>query len=83
MTTKTISASKLRTSLADALNALSKDDILIITRRGKNEKAVVDIDRLEDLLATSDPEYLKSIREAREQYKKGEVFSFEEVFGGI
>jgi len=43
----------------------------------------VDIDMLEDILELSDSKYLKSIRESREQYKKGEYYSFEEVFGNI
>lgn len=36
---------------------------------------------VEDILASSSPEYLKSIREAREDYKKGRVNSHDEVFG--
>ena len=54
-----------------------------MTRRGKKERAIVDLDKLEDLLAASDPKYLESIAEAREQIKKGEVYSFEEVFGNL
>lgn len=83
MGTKTISASKLRNNLADALDSISNDEVLIVTRRGKKERAIVDLDKLEDLLAASDPEYLKSIAEAREQIKKGEVYTFEEVFGDL
>ena len=80
MSTKTISASKLRNNLADALDALSDDDVLVVTRRGKSEKAIIDLDKLEDLLAASNPAYLKSIKEARDS---DEYFSHEEVFGGI
>lgn len=80
MTTKTISASDLRTNLSDALEAVNKDDILIVTRRGKKERAIVDLDKLEDLLAASDPQYLRSIKEARESK---EYFSHEEVFGNL
>lgn len=36
---------------------------------------------LEDLLAATSPEYLKSIREARADYKTGRVKSHAEVFG--
>jgi hypothetical protein len=36
---------------------------------------------LEELLAATSPEYLKSIKEAREQYKAKRVMSHEEVFG--
>jgi len=36
---------------------------------------------LEDLLGSTSPEYLKSIKEAREDYKAGRVKGHEEVFG--
>jgi hypothetical protein len=36
---------------------------------------------LEDLLAATSPEYLKSIRDARDDYSAGRVRSHEEVFG--
>jgi len=80
MATRTISASDLRTNLADALDAVSGEDILIVTRRGKKERAIIDLDRLEDILAASDPAYLKTIKSARESK---EYFSHEEVFGDL
>ena len=36
---------------------------------------------LEDLLASTSPGYLASIREARAQYRKGKVETLKEVFG--
>jgi len=36
---------------------------------------------LEDLLASTSPEYLKSIKEAKADYKAGRIKSHEEVFG--
>jgi hypothetical protein len=36
---------------------------------------------LEDLLASTSPEYLEGIKEARADYKAGRVKSHEEVFG--
>ena len=36
---------------------------------------------LEDLLASTSPEYLKSIKEARADYKAGRVRSHKEAFG--
>ena len=80
MGTKTISASDLRTNLSDALEAVSHDDILIVTRRGKKERAIIDLDKLEDLLAANDPDYLPSIRDARES---ATYFSHEDVFGRL
>ncbi len=41
----------------------------------------VEVKPLEDLLASTYPEYLKSIREARADYEAGRVKSHEEVFG--
>lgn len=80
MSIKTISASKLRGNLADALDSLSKDDVLVVSRRGKSEKAIIDLDALEDLLAANNPEYLASIKEAR---TNKEVFSHADVFGDL
>lgn len=80
MGTKTISASDLRSGLADALDSVNKDEIIIVTRRGKKERAIVDLDKLEDLLAANDPEYLAKIKEAR---KSKEYFSHEDVFGDL
>ena len=36
---------------------------------------------LEDLLAATSPDYLKSIKEARADYKAGRIKSHREVFG--
>lgn len=83
MGTKTIAAAKFRENFAATLNAIGDDDVVIITRRGKKERVVVDIDMFEDLLAASDPEYIKSIAKAREEAKNGDVFTFEEVFGNL
>ena len=80
MGTTTISASELRDNLADALDSVNGEDILIVTRRGKKERAIVDLDTLEDMLAASNPKYLKTIKQAREGR---EYFSHEEVFGGL
>jgi len=38
---------------------------------------------LENLLAATSPEYLKSIEEARRDYKEGRVYTHEEVFKDI
>jgi PHD/YefM family antitoxin component YafN of YafNO toxin-antitoxin module len=80
MGTKTLTASKLRDNMADALDAVSKNEILIVTRRGKKETAIIDLDKLEDLLAATDPSYLKTIQAAR---TSKEYFSHEEVFGDL
>jgi len=38
-------------------------------------------DFLEDLLASTSPEYLESIEEARSDFKSGQVKNHKEVFG--
>ena len=83
MNPKTIDVTDLRNNMSDALDTVKAGSMLIVKRRGKDQVAIVDIDLFEDYLATQNPEYLKSIAEARAQYKRGEVFTMEEVFGDI
>ncbi len=51
--------------------------IAAIKRMAKKERDSF----LEDLLAVTSPEYLKSIKEARSDYKAGRVKKHNEVFG--
>ena len=53
-----------------------EDIIEAVKRMKKKEREAF----LEDLLASTSPEYLESIREARADYKEGRVKSHEEVF---
>ena len=80
MTTQTLSASELRGNLSEALDAVTDENALILTRRGKKDRAIIDIDVLEDLLMQSDPDYFKTIAEAR---KRKEYYTHEEVFGDL
>ena len=80
MHTKTISVAKLRSNLSDALDSLDEESVLVVTKRGKDQVAIIDIDKFEDLLAASNPEYIKTIEEAR---KSDRFFSHEEVFGDL
>lgn len=80
MGSKTISASDLRSNLSDALDTVSEDEILVITRRGKKERAIIDLDKLEDLLAASNPAYLQKIKAARASKT---YLNHEEVFGDL
>jgi PHD/YefM family antitoxin component YafN of YafNO toxin-antitoxin module len=41
---------------------------------------IFDIDEFEDRLELNNPKYLESIKEARDQVKRGEVYGFGEVF---
>ena len=79
-----VNATVLRNNLSDALNEVSGDkDYLLVAKKGKITSALVNIDLFEDLLALSNNDYLKSIKAAREDYKKGNVFSHEQIFGEI
>lgn len=80
MGTTTISASDLRSGLSDALDAVNDDNIMIVTRRGKKERAIIDLDKLEDLLAATNPAYLQKIKAARDSR---EYLTHDEVFGAI
>lgn len=83
MTVQKTSMSKARAHFAEALDAATKGEVILVQRHGKPDAAIVDADLLEDILAASDASYLRSIKESREQYKRGEVVSFEEAFGDI
>ncbi len=81
MSTKTIDASMMRKNLSEALDTVrDSKSIILVKRRGNVESALIDIDTLEDLLAVQDPEYVKSIAEAR---ASKEWYTPEEVFGDI
>ncbi|MFC1727669.1 hypothetical protein ACFL0Y_04055, partial [Patescibacteria group bacterium] len=74
----------LRNNLADAINEVSKKkDYLLVSKRGEVDSVLVNIELFEDLLALANKKYLNSIKKARKEYKKGEVFSHEQVFGEV
>lgn len=83
MTVKTIDATDLRNNLSDAMSFVAAGQPLIVKKRGLDRVVMIDLDAYEDYLAAQDPEYIKSIAEARAQYKNGEVFSLEEAFGDL
>ncbi len=54
------------------------EEIIAAVRRMKRREREAFI---EDLLASTSPEYLESVREARRQFRRGQVKSHAEVFG--
>ena len=79
-----IQVSTLRQSLSDVLSEVEKKkNFLIVGRKGKAVSALVNLDFFEDLLAAHSPTYLKSIKEAREDAKKGRLYTHQEVFGKL
>jgi PHD/YefM family antitoxin component YafN of YafNO toxin-antitoxin module len=82
MTIKVINATSLRRNLADVLNqAVGGRRAILVRRRNRADVALVDADFLEDLLLLHDEEYQASIAEAREDARKGRLFSHQEIFG--
>lgn len=64
-----ITTTILRNNLAQTINEVSS--------------RIVNIDLFEDLMALMNKSYLNSIKQAREEYKKGQYFSHKQAFGEI
>lgn len=62
--------------LSIEVNLTQRQIIEAVMRMKKGERSSF----VEDLLAAASPDYLKSIEEAREDYKKGRVYSHDDVF---
>jgi hypothetical protein len=56
---------------------LSLSDLIEAIKELKPEDRELTI---ESILAATSPEYLESIRQARQEHKDGKVFTFDEVF---
>jgi prevent-host-death family protein len=81
---KTIQATALRNNFKDALDHVkSSKKPLIITERGVATTVLVDIDEFEDYLMSVDKEFVEGLRESVAQMKRGEVYSFEDVFSDV
>lgn len=81
---KIVPSTTLRDNFSDVMAQIShKEKYFIVSRKGKPVSAIVNLDFFEDLLALSSPKYIESIREARENYAKGEFVSHSEVFGAL
>ena len=79
-----ITTTILRNNFADALIAINKaKKYMIVLGKGKPRAVLVNLDLFEDLLDSNNHEYLASIKKAREEIKRGEVYTHGEVFGEI
>ncbi len=79
-----VNSTVLRNNLADVVNEVSKKkDYFLVARKGKITSALVNIDLFEDLLALSNKKYVASIKRARSEYKKKNVFTHEQAFGEV
>lgn len=78
--TTLVKATDLRSSYADvATNVRGHKTIAIITKRGRPDLALIDLDYLEDLLEAQDPKFQASLRKAA----KEKTYSLEEAFGNL
>lgn len=81
---QTVPITTLRNNLADVLEEVAKKrQYFLVTKKDNPISVLVNLDFFEDLLALASPKYLKSIKEAREQYKEGKHYTHEEVFGKL
>lgn len=81
---KCVSSTTLRDNFADTLKEISKNGkYFLITKKGRPVSVMVNLDFFEDLLALHSKEYVDSIKEARKDYKAGDLFSHNEVFGSL
>jgi prevent-host-death family protein len=81
---KTINTTNLRNNLKEATTYVRESKKpLIIPERGVPTSVLVDIDEYEDYLESRNKESVASVRKSREQIKKGEFFTMDEVFGSI
>ncbi len=79
-----VNSTTLRNNLADVLREVStKRDYFLVSKRGKIDSALVNIELFEDLLALTNKEYLGTIKKAREDYQKNRLFTHEQVFGEV
>ena len=79
-----INSTVLRNNLADSLGEVEKKKkYLLVAKRGKITSALVNLDLFEDLLELADSKYLKSIKEARQEYRKGDIFTHDDAFGEV
>jgi len=76
---KTVRSTTLRENLAEILESLKRGEKYLVTKHGQPIGGIVDPSLFEDILALSSPSYLKSIKESRDQYKKGQYYTLEEV----
>ena len=83
---KIISTKQFQSQFAKMLKNAQEHEIYYnVVRQGESVGVFIPIhfweSLLEDMEALSSPRYLADIAEAREQAKRGEVYSFEDVFG--
>lgn len=78
--TTVVKTKDLRSAYADiAKKVRGGKNVAIITKRGRPDLALVDLDYLEDLLESQDKKFQKSLRQAAEE----KTYSLDEVFAEL
>lgn len=81
---KTVNSSSLRANFKSAMQHVKKSKKpLIVTERGVPTTVLIDIDEFEDYLTAKDKDFITSIKKARAQYEKKDVFDMSDVFADI
>lgn len=81
---KTIQATSLRNNFKSALKHVTETKKpLIVTERGIPTSVLISIDEYEDFLSSKNKTFQASIKQARAEYKNGDVFRMDDVFGKI
>ena len=80
----TLSITEARKRIFEIIDEVQKPDThYTLTENGRPKGVILSADQFEDLLDDldiySDPELLKDIQEAEQEYKKGEYVSWEEL----
>src|SRR2546427_13042610 len=83
---KTLPVSEVKAKLSELVDAVeSRDERIVITRRGRPAAVLVSQDDLdswqETLEITSDPALMTQIRRGIRQIERGQTVSYEEGFG--
>lgn len=80
-----IQTTTLRNNLSDVLDDVEqkKADYLLVARKGKISAVLVNLDVFEDMLALSSPSFVESIKKARREVEKGQIYTHEELFGKL
>ena len=84
---KTLSLSEVKAKLSELVDEVeSRDERVVITRKGRPAAVLVSHDDLESwqetLEITSDRALMAELRRAIRQITRGQTVSYEEVFGG-
>ena len=80
MSIQTTSMSEARAHFAEALEAATNGEVVVIQRRGKPDAALIDAELLEDYLAATNPRIIKKVQKARQETA---TTTFDEAFAGI